>query len=621
MQQHLAPGGEFDGITQEVVENLAQQAGVADPGRTDFGGDGQQQPIAVGQRGGRVAEHHLLEQIDAVDGIERGLQGSRSARSRPCAESRNQPPQLAASVLDGARPAFLLGIQAGFAEQLAHAEQAVEYVVELVAQQGPSLLDVLQGIVVIRPFHSNSSLTVQALRQWRVTGRAEPENSIYSARPGLTTAAAMSPVAAILLRPTHNSCHAITPSRFHSDPDRRLPGAVFPADRHRGRGDRLALPARGAAVDTARLRVPAGRPAAADPGPVLELVSPFAPQAARHREPRTLTAEALQDELVESAAQGVDVSAALEEIREQRRRRGTGEIHIAVYGEVSSGKSSLVNALLPEAKVETDPRAGTTTTIRHYAWLAPSGDRVTIADLPGFNLEDDTAAIEETRRAHLVIFLCDADLTNSQVRQLKFLQERGKPLVLALNKADRYTPDELAGLLAEIQRKTGLGRKDVVAVSTGGREEVVRLLGEGIEQRDARERRPEIAALRDAVQRHLDDNRELMESLRETAVLTLASEKLEAARHQHRRQRADELVNTYARRAVIGALAAVAPGSDLVIQGVLATRLVRELSRLYDVPVKEIEIESFLELAGGKIRNMTAITLAIAGNASRLFRV
>ena len=70
---------------------------------------------------------------------------------------------------------------------------------------------------------------------------------------------------------------------------------------------------------------------------------------------------------------------------------------------------------------------------------------------------------------------------------------------------------------------------------------------------------------------------------------------------------------------MIGALAAVAPGSDLVIQGVLATKLVRELSRLYDVPVKEIEIESFLQLAGGKIKNMTALTLAIAGNALKAF--
>ena len=41
-----------------------------------------------------------------------------------------------------------------------------------------------------------------------------------------------------------------------------------------------------------------------------------------------------------------------------------------------------------------------------------------------------------------------------------------------------------------------------------------------------------------------------MESLRDTAVLTLASEKLDDARDRHRRQQADELVNKYARRAV-----------------------------------------------------------------------
>jgi small GTP-binding protein len=343
---------------------------------------------------------------------------------------------------------------------------------------------------------------------------------------------------------------------------------------------------------------------------------------ARRKQPqgrRTLSTEGLQEELLASAQQGVDVSAALEEIREQRRRRSSGQIFLAVYGEVSSGKSSLVRALLPEAQAQTDPRAGTTDTIRHYSWEAASGDRVTIADLPGFNLDDDSAAREETRRAHLVIFLCDSDLTGSQARQLRYLRDLNKPMVLALNKSDRYSPAELDGLLAELRNKTGLDARDVVAISTGGREEVVRLLGEGIEERVDRERPAEIADLRRAVQRHLDKDRELMESLRETAVLTLASEKLDAARDRHREEQARELVGKYSRRAVLGALAAVAPGTDLVIQGVLATRLIQELSRLYDVPVRDIEIESFLQLAGGKVRNMTALTLAIAGNALKAF--
>ena len=334
---------------------------------------------------------------------------------------------------------------------------------------------------------------------------------------------------------------------------------------------------------------------------------------------RELSSENLQDELLESARQGVDVSAALEEIREQRKRHSTGEVFIAVYGEVSSGKSSLVKALLPDAEIDTDPRAGTTTAIHHYSWQAASGDRVVISDLPGFNLEDDTEALEETRRSHLVIFLCDSDLTRSQVQQLRFLIAQKKPVILALNKSDRYSSDELTALLDEISHKTGLPRSNIVAVSAGGKEDVIRMLGEGIEQRTSRDRRPEIADLRYCVQRHLDQDRQFMENLRDTAVLTLASEKLDAAIDLHRKEKADELVSKYSRRAVFGALAAVAPGSDLVIQGVLATRLIRELSKLYDVPVKEIEIESFLQLAGGKVRNMTALTLAIAGNALKAF--
>jgi hypothetical protein len=110
-----------------------------------------------------------------------------------------------------------------------------------------------------------------------------------------------------------------------------------------------------------------------------------------------------------------------------------------------------------------------------------------------------------------------------------------------------------------------------------------------------------------------------MASLQDTAVLLLASEKLERALDRHREEKADQLVSAYARRAVIGALAAVAPGTDLIIQGVLATQLLKELSKLYDVPVKEMEIDSFLQLAGGKVRNMTAVTLAIAGNALKAF--
>lgn len=331
------------------------------------------------------------------------------------------------------------------------------------------------------------------------------------------------------------------------------------------------------------------------------------------------TVNELQEDLLASALAGVDVSEALKEIREQRRRQQAGEVHIAVFGEVSTGKSSLVNALLPEARAEADPRAGTTRAITRYEWISGSGDSVIITDLPGFNLTDDPNILMEVRRAHLVLFLCDADLTDSQAQQLKLLQGLGKPLLMAVNKMDRYSDSESTAILERIAKVSGLPNEDIVPIQTGGKEEVIRLLSDGRESRQTRPRPTNIGNLRKTIQRHLDEDLDLMESLRDTAVISLAAEKLETARISRREQQAEELVGKYSKRAIVGAMAAVAPGSDIVIQGVLATRLVQELCQLYEVSVKEVQIESFLRLAGGKIKNFSAITLAIAGNALKAF--
>ena len=255
----------------------------------------------------------------------------------------------------------------------------------------------------------------------------------------------------------------------------------------------------------------------------------------------------------------------------------------------------------------------------HYRWQADSGDTVMIADLPGFNLDDSPEILEEARRAHLVVYLCDSDITRSQMEQLQRLLTIQKPVIIALNKLDRFSRTEAQSIAGNISQRTGISRNDIVFIQTGGHEEVVRLLSDGAEETVTRERKQEIQPLRIAIQRNLDNNQELMEQLRDTAVLMLASEKLERARDTHREQQASQLVESYSKRAVVGALAAVAPGSDIIIQGLLATRLIQSLCKVYDVSVKDVEIESFLRLAGGKVRKMTAITLAITGNALKAF--
>ena len=185
---------------------------------------------------------------------------------------------------------------------------------------------------------------------------------------------------------------------------------------------------------------------------------------------RSLDSFSLQEDLVESASAGVDVSAAVAEIKEQQRRKQTGEVFIAIFGEISTGKSSLVKALLPKADMDSDPRGGTTRMVTHYRWQAGSGDSVIIADLPGFNLESNPAILEEARRAHLVVLLCDSDITRSQMEQLKSLLSMQKPLVVALNKVDRFSTSEAQSIAGNIAQQCGINRDDVVFIQTGGHE-------------------------------------------------------------------------------------------------------------------------------------------------------
>jgi GTP-binding protein EngB required for normal cell division len=150
----------------------------------------------------------------------------------------------------------------------------------------------------------------------------------------------------------------------------------------------------------------------------------------------------LEQDILDAAESGIDIDEALRELENKRERAQGGKIYVAICGEVSAGKSSLVSAILPDARIDTDPRAGTTTRVTRYRWQAPGGDEVIIADLPGFNLDENTEAREECLRAHLVLFLCDSDITASQAAQLEELRRFEKPIVLALNKADRYSDQE-----------------------------------------------------------------------------------------------------------------------------------------------------------------------------------
>lgn len=308
------------------------------------------------------------------------------------------------------------------------------------------------------------------------------------------------------------------------------------------------------------------------------------------------------------------------ELVELDQRAALDQVFVALFGDVSAGKSSLIKALVPGADVRTDVLAGTTRSVRQYQGTLDNGSQLMLADVPGtaewHGEGRAVAAREEALRAHVVAYVCDGDLSRSQAQELAWLGEFGKPILLLLNKADRYRPEELAALSERLRQRTGT---TPLPVSAGGMEKVEVRTADGDVQLQERQRPPQIQPLLRALSDIARRGPAAYEEARQMAVLGALDIKLDAMESEQRRARAAALVREYARKAALGAMAAVAPGSDLVIQGVLASRLLSELTQLYQVPMRSIDLDGFIELAGGRLRGTSALILAIAGNALKAF--
>ena len=339
--------------------------------------------------------------------------------------------------------------------------------------------------------------------------------------------------------------------------------------------------------------------------------------------PAPPTREQLEDSLRRALATGADVGAARQELEELSTRREAGEVHIALLGPVSTGKSSLVRALLPEAVVAVSPVGGTTRAVTRYTWASPAGDRLILTDLPGLLEADghlDTLAREEAQRSHLVVYLIEGDLTRDQQEALREVLALGKPVVLALNKSDLLAAGDIETLRARLTtRVAGASRAEVVTVSAGAEREMVRVYPDGREELVTRVVPPQVEELAAAIQRRIDSDRAVLDDLRDAAVFVLAARKLDATLATHRRARAEEVVASSTRKAMIGAMAAVSPGTDLVIQGYLGLQMLRGLAEIYEVSLGDIDLDHFLAHAGKRVGKTVPVLLAVAGNALKAF--
>ena len=135
-----------------------------------------------------------------------------------------------------------------------------------------------------------------------------------------------------------------------------------------------------------------------------------------------------------------------------------GHLHLAAFGRVSTGKSSLLNALIGEEAFSVSPLHGETKLSAMQAWREKEAGGVFLIDTPGLDEaggEDREALAREVAgRSDLVIFVLDGDITDTELQSLRLLLAQGRPVIVTLNKSDLFTNDEKEALLQSIREKT-----------------------------------------------------------------------------------------------------------------------------------------------------------------------
>ncbi|MGB5257572.1 MAG: GTPase [Woeseiaceae bacterium] len=340
-----------------------------------------------------------------------------------------------------------------------------------------------------------------------------------------------------------------------------------------------------------------------------------------------LSRQEIESRIRAAEAAGVDVAQAQGELQELAARQEQGNINLCFFGEISAGKSSLIKALVPEADVAIDVVGGSTHDVRHYRWRSASGTEILLTDVPGIGGLDgelSTVAGEEATRAHIVLFVCDSDLTRPEIGAIEALLRFDKPMVLVLNKADRFSSEEQAALMEKLLERVGgvggrLQRDQVVAVTAGGESEVIERHEDGRENAVRRTRPADVGVLVVAINRLLSGGAEALDQRRERAVFQLAANRLADAETEYRLQRSEQIIRSATRKAVVGALAAISPGTDVLIQGYIGTTLTQQLCRLYGVAPRDLDIEEFLSMSQSRVGRALPLSLAVAGNGLKAF--
>jgi len=304
----------------------------------------------------------------------------------------------------------------------------------------------------------------------------------------------------------------------------------------------------------------------------------------------------------------------------------SGRVEIVVFGEISTGKSALINALVGKAVTQVDIQGGWTKEVWHVAWdgvgyrlpgLAES--EVVLVDTPGINevggADRGEMAQDTARQADVILFVIDSDLNEIEYSALVALAAVDKPIIVVLNKSDLYSKRESERLDEVLgQRLAGIVASERIVHTAANPKEVEYVIqaADGSERSEWRTPDPKVEDLKLTLLQVLEEDGLGLLALNAAMYAADKSDRVASLKVKIREKRANQTIWSFAvLKATAVALNAV-PGVDVLGGSAVDLAMLRALAHIYGIDMTWSNVEklatSILKAAGW------AITAELATN-------
>jgi len=283
------------------------------------------------------------------------------------------------------------------------------------------------------------------------------------------------------------------------------------------------------------------------------------------------------------------------QLNSMHEKISNGRVEIVIFGEISTGKSALVNALIGRDVAEVDVQGGWTKQVWGTAWEGAGhrlkgleSSEVVIVDTPGINevggadraqLADITA-----RRADLILFVTDSDLNETDYAALVELAAVQKPMICVFNKQDLYQDEQRIQLTAMIkQRLDGLIPPHHFVMTTADPREIEYVIEQanGREETQWRKPEPDVAELKTLILETLEKEGLGLIAFNAAMYAADKSDRISALRVEMRNRQADQVIWTMAATKAVVVAANPLPFLDIVGGLAVDAIMIATLSKVY----------------------------------------